>query len=186
MKKGMWALGASIAVVVFAYTARAAQGIKEGQWSMTMVIQADGMGDEAANAMKEMENMPPEQRAMMQQMMGGMNMGARGQGMGMTMKSSQCITNDHPVPQRDEQKDCQETHSIKGNTVQFDVVCSDSTSSGQVTYKNDSMNGTIKTTQTEHGKATNATINISGQYEGPCAQAVNQRLTNKAQRGLPH
>ena len=186
MKKGMLVLGASIAMAVFAYTARAAQGIKEGQWSMTMVIQADGMGDEAAKAMKEMEKMSPEDRATMQQMMGGMNIGVRGQGMGMTMKSSQCITNDNPVPKRDEQKDCQETHSINGNTVQFDVVCPDSRSSGQVTYKNDSMKGTIKTAQTERGQATNVTIDISGQYEGPCAQAVSQRLTNKAQRGLSH
>ena len=186
MKKGMLVLGASIVVVVFAYTARAAQGIKEGQWSITTVIQVDGMGDEAAKATKEMEKMSPEDRAMMQQMMGGMNVGVRGQGMGMTTKSSQCITNDNPVPRWDEQKDCQETHSINGNTVQFDVACPDSKSSGQVTYKNDSMKGTIKTTQTERGKATNITIDISGQYEGPCTQAVSQRLTNKAQRGLPH
>ena len=153
---------------------------------MTMVIQADGMGDEAAKAMKEMEKMSPEDRAMMQHMMGGMNIGVRSQGMGMTMKSSQCLTNDHPVPKRDNQNNCQETHSINGNTVQFDIVCPDSNSSGQVTYQNDSMKGTIKTTQTEHGKATNATIDISGQYEGPCTQAVSQRLTNTAQRGLPH
>ena len=186
MKKGMLALGASIAVVVFTYTARAAQEIKEGQWSMTMVIQADGMGDEAAKAMKEMEQMSPEDRAMMHQMMGGMHIAARGQGMGITMKSSQCITNDNPVPKRDEQNDCQETHSINGNTVQFDVVCPDSTSNGQVTYQNDSMKGTIKTTQTERGKATDVTMDISGQYEGPCTQAVSQRLINKARRGLPH
>ena len=186
MKKGMLALGASIAVVVFAYTARAAQGIKEGQWSMTMVIQADGMGDEAAKAMKEMEKMSPEDRTMMQQMMGGMNIGVRGQGMGMTTKFSQCMTNDNPVPKRDGQNNCQETHSIHGNTVQFDVACPDSKSSGHVTYKNDSMKGTIKTTQTERGKETNVTIDISGQYEGPCTQAVSQRLSNKAQRGLPH
>ena len=186
MKNGMLVLAASIAVVLCAHTARAAQGIKEGQWSMTMTIQADGMGDEAAKAMKDMEQMPPEDRAMMQQMMGGMKMGVGAQGMGMAMTSSQCITNDNPVPKRDEQNDCQETHSINGNTVQFDVVCPDSTSSGQVTYKNDSMKGTIKTAQTERGQATNVTIDISGQYEGPCAQAVSQRLTNKAQRGLSH
>ena len=186
MKQGMLVLGASLAVVVCANTARAAQGIKEGQWAMTMTIQADGMGDEAAQAMKEMETMSPEDRAMMQQMMGGMKMGGGAQGAGMTVQSSQCMTNDNPVPKRDEQKDCQETHSINGTTVQFNVVCPDSTSNGHVTYTNDSMKGAITTTHTERGKATTATLDISGQYEGPCAQAVSQRLTSKAQQGLPH
>ncbi len=166
MKKSQLVLGAAIVTVVFACTARAAQGIKEGRWSMSMTVQADGMGDEASKAMKEMENMPPGQRAMMQKMMGGMNIGVSGQGM--TMKSSQCITNDKPVPKRDDQSNCQETHSTKGNTVSFEMVCPDSKSNGLVTYQNDSMKGTIKTTKTEHGKPTNVTVDISGQYEGPC------------------
>ncbi len=166
MKKVVYMLGVLIAMGLCAYTARAAQGIKEGQWAMTMTIQAEGMGDEAAKAMKEMEKMPPEQRAMMQKMMGGMGMGMSGQGMSIT--SLQCLTNDHPVPKRDEQTNCKETHSTKGNTVNFEVVCPDSTSTGHVTYKNDSMKGTIKTTQTKRGKPTSTTVAISGQYEGPC------------------
>ena len=168
MKQWMLVLGASLAVVVCAGTARAAQGIKEGQWSMTMTIQADGMGDEAAQAAKEMEKMSPEDRAMMQQMMGGMKMGGGAQGTGMTVQSSQCMTNDHPVPTQDEQKDCQETHSITGNAVHFDVVCKDSTSSGDVTYHNDSMTGHITSTRREHGRETTSTIDLHGQYEGPC------------------
>ena len=168
MKNGLSVAAAAVLVIMLASTVGAAQGIKEGQWSMTMTIQADGMGAEAAKAMQETDKMSPEDRAMMQQMMGGMKMGGGAQGTGMTVQSSQCMTNDHPVPTQDEQKDCQETHSINGTTVQFNVVCPDSTSSGHVTYANDSMKGTITTTHTEHGKATNATIDISGQYEGPC------------------
>lgn len=169
MKKSFWVLGVVIATALFACTAKAAQGIKEGQWAMSMTVQAEGMGDEAAKAMKEMENMPPEQKAMMQQMMHGMSVGASGQGM--TIKSSQCITNDKPVPTRSDQKNCQETHSRKGNAISFEVVCPDSKSAGQVTYQNDSMKGTIKTTKTERGKPTDTTVDISGQYEGPCGSS---------------
>ena len=135
---------------------------------MTMVIQADGMGEEAEKAMQEMEQMAPEEKAMMQRMMGGTNIGSHGQGLGMTVNSSQCLTNAHPVPTRDDQKDCQETHSIKGNTVHFDVVCADSKSSGDMTYENDSMKGRMTSTQTERGKKTTSTIDVRGQYEGPC------------------
>ncbi|MBI3320550.1 MAG: DUF3617 family protein [Candidatus Omnitrophica bacterium] len=171
MKKGLSAVGAAAVIAMLANTVSAAQGIKEGQWSMTMVIQADGMGEEAAKAMKEMESMPPEQKAMMQQMIGGRHMGASGQGMGMTITSSQCMTNARPVPTRDDQKDCQETHSIKGNTVHFDVVCAHSKSSGDVTYASDSMKGRMTSTQTERGKETTSTIDVRGQYEGPCRPA---------------
>ena len=166
MKKGLSAACAAAMAAMLANTVSAGQGMKEGQWSMTMTIQADGMGEEAAKAMQEMEQMPPEQKAMMQQMMGGMKMGVGAQGM--TMASSQCMTNEDPVPTRADEKDCQETHAIKGNSVHFDVVCDDSTSSGDVTYDNDSMTGHITSTRQEHGRETTSTIGIRGQYAGPC------------------
>ena len=168
MTPGHSVVGVAIVMVLLAGTVSAAQGIKEGQWSMTMSIQAEGMGDEAANAMAEMDKMSPEDKAMMQQMMGGMGIGVGGPGMGMAVSSSQCITNAQPVPTRDDQKDCKETHSIEGNTVHFDVVCADSKSSGDVTYEGDSMTGRITSTQRERGQETTSTINLRGQYEGPC------------------
>lgn len=140
--------------------------IKEGKWSMTTVIRMEGADDQAAQAMREMESMSPEDRAMMQQMMGGMKIGAPGGGMSMTR--TQCLTNDNPVPESNE-KGCQQTHTMKGNTVDFEVICEDSRSTGHVTYKNDSMSGTITSTQTEHGRQQHTTIDISGQYIGPCS-----------------
>ena len=165
MKNALWLMVAAVGTVIFAISVSAA-GIKEGTWSMSMTIQAGGVGDEAAQAKKEMDKMSPEDRAMMQQMMGNMGMGMSGQGM--TMNTSQCMTNDNPVPRRDDEKDCQETHSITGNSVHFDVVCKDSTSSGEVTYHNDSMTGHITSTRREHGRETTSTIDLHGQYEGPC------------------
>lgn len=163
MKRAVFAAG----VFLLATGTATAAGIKEGKWSMTTVIQAEGMDAQAAAAMKDMENMPPEQQAMMQQMMGGMNIGAAG-GKGMSITHTQCVTNDNPVPQGKDEEGCKQTHSLKGNAVNFEVVCDNSRSTGQVTYDNDSMKGTIKSTQTERGRPQEMTIDISGQYLGPC------------------
>jgi hypothetical protein len=159
MKKGFLALGVAIGTVAFAYTAAAAQGVKKGRWSMTMTVRAEGMEEEAAAAMKEMDAMPPEEKAMMQHMMGSM---------GMTTTPSQCLTDEKPVPLQEGQEDCQATHAQTGDTVNFTVVCPEGTSSGQVTYRNDSMQGTIQATQMQRGQPSTATIDISGHYEGPC------------------
>ena len=147
-----------------------AQGIKEGQWSMTMVTKMEGASAEYADAMKEMVNMPPEEAAMMKQMMGNMNvqMGANAQGITTTV--TQCVSNDNPVPEASSEEGCTETHSMDGNVVHFEVVCADSKSTGHVTYKGDAMEGEVKSTQMVDGQQTSATIEISGKYVGPCPQ----------------
>lgn len=156
-----------------------AAAVKDGQWSMTMVIRGEGMGDEMAEAQKEMEKMSPEEKAMMEQMMGGMgmNMGASGGGMSMTM--SQCLTNDDPVPDNELEKDCEKTHNFRGNTLHFETVCKDSHSKGKITYKNTSMKGTIETTKTEKGKVETATMDISGEYVGPCGQELSEGASQR-------
>jgi len=164
MKKIIVAVGvAAVGILLFTNTAKAAE-IKEGQWSMTTVIHIDGMDE----AMEEMKGMSPQEKAMMEKMMGGMKFGAAGGGGGMSTTITQCITNDNPVPESDKQKNCQQTHSKKGNTVNFEVICADSHTSGQVTYQNNSMKGRIKSTQTKNGKKENVTMDISGKYVGPC------------------
>ncbi len=168
--------------VLFSAGADAA-AIKDGQWSMTMVMGMEGMDDQMAEAQKEMENMSPEDRAMMEQMMGGMGMkmGGPGGGMGMTMTSTQCITNDNPVPKNEEDEDCEDTHSFSGNTLNFESVCKNSRSTGQITYKNTSMKGTIESVKTVKGKEEKATINISGKYVGPCVQELSESASQKVQ-----
>ncbi len=168
MRSAVVAAGVAFVGVLVCFSGAYAAGIKEGKWSMTTVIRMEGMDDQAAHAMRDMEQMPPEQRAMMQKMMGGMKIGGPGGGGGMSTTRTQCITNNNPVPEANSQKGCQQTHTMKGNTVDFEVVCDSSRSTGHVTYKNDSMKGTIKSTQTERGQQHNATIDISGQYVGPC------------------
>ena len=168
MRRTVIAVGLmSVGLLAFSSGVTAA-GIKEGKWSMTTVIRPEGMDDQAAQAMQGMENMSPEEKAMMEQMMGGMKIGAPGGGMGLSTTRTQCITNDNPVPQSNDQDDCRQTHALKGDTVNFEVVCANSHSTGQVTYKDDSMEGTIQSTQIEDGRPQNVTIDISGQYVGPC------------------
>ncbi len=155
-------LGAVIILtVVFIQEARA-EGIKEGKWSITVVTKVQGMEGQAAEAAKAMEDMSPEEKAMMQQMMGGMGMNANG----ITTTITKCVTNENPVPETEE--NCHETHSINGNTVNFETICDDSKSTGQVTYEGDSMRGTINSHATIGGQETDSTIEISGQYVGPC------------------
>ena len=166
MKKFIWAAGVVLLSLIIYVGGIWAEGIKEGQWSMTITTKMGGMDGEMAAAMKDMENMSPEEKAMMQQMMGGMKMNA--EGADMTTTISQCVSNENPVPMATE-KGCQETHTLNGNTVQFEMTCPDSHSTGEVTYMGDSMKGTIKSHQTVDGKPTDATIEISGEYTGPCS-----------------
>ena len=149
-----------------------AADIKEGQWSMTMVTKMSGIEDETAAMKKEMENMPPEAAAMMKQMTGqmGVQMGAGPEGITTTVK--QCISSTKPVPDLPSAENCQETHAINGNTVKFEVACSgkggEMKSSGQMTYTGETMEGTIESHQMEHGRAVDATIEVTGKYLGPC------------------
>ena len=162
------AAAVSLGLVVFVMEADA-QGVKEGNWNMTIVTQMEGMPDAAGEMQQAMADMSPEEKAMMQQMMGGMNLAVTGGGTGITTTVTQCITNENPVPESDAADEgCRQTHSISGPTVDFQTVCADSTSTGQVTYENDSMRGTIHSREMADGKETNVTIQITGQYAGPC------------------
>ena len=168
MKKFIFTLAVmSLGSIIFVVGLRA-QGIKEGKWSMTMVTKMGGMGDEMAQMNKEMENMSPEDAAMMQQMMGKMNMQVSGNSPGMTTTVTHCVSNQNPVPDMNTSKDCKETHTIDGNTVTFEQVCDKSKSTGEMTYENDSMTGTITSEQKENGQETKATIELTGEYLGPC------------------
>lgn len=154
-------------VVVFVSGARA-EGIKEGKWNMTIVTKMGGAASEDYTAaMKDMENMSAEEKAMMEKMMGGVKMNAGGEGITTTV--TKCVTSSDPVPEMPQEKDCQMTHSMNGDTVHFETVCPDGKSTGDVTYMDDSMKGTIKSQQTEDGKMTDVTIEISGVYVGPCS-----------------
>jgi hypothetical protein len=170
MKKFVLAL-AVCGVLAFAFNVRAdADGIKEGKWTMTMVTKMDGLSPEAADAMKQMQNLPPEAAAMMQRM--NVHVGAADGG-GISTTVTQCITNQNPVPKSKMAEDCQETHDKSGDTINFHMTCNkpdfQMDSTGHVTYTGSSMEGQIKSHQVAQGRDMNSTIDISGQYLGPCS-----------------
>lgn len=170
MKKSILTIGVVLAGLVVSLVGVRAQGVKEGKWSMTMLTKTEGMSSDMNDAMKEMESMPPEQKAMMEQMMGQMNLQMNATAQGMTTTITQCISNANPVPEmnKNSDEDCEETHSMDGNTVSFKVVCRESDASGQMTYHDDSMQGLIQSRQMVDGRETNTTIEIRGKYLGPC------------------
>jgi hypothetical protein len=158
----------AVAVVAAAFVVAggAEADIKEGEWSMTTVIHMPGMDAEMAEAETAMAEMSEDERAMMEQMMGGMKMGAGAGGMSTTI--TQCISNANPVPEASNEEDCESTHTVRGNTVNFETVCETSRSTGHVTYSNNNMSGNIQSVTTENGQEENVTIDISGEYLGPC------------------
>ena len=149
-----------------------ADGLKEGKWSMTMVTHMDNMPPEMAQAMKQMQNLPPQVQAMMQ----AHNVQLAGNGGDMTITITHCLSKQNLVPHFSKnsqmEKNCQQTHDIQGNTVNFTMTCDQNNfqmdSKGSMTYTGDTMQGHIKSHQVENGQPMDSTINITGQYQGDC------------------
>jgi hypothetical protein len=171
---------AVLALVGICFAADGPQ-FKEGKWTITTVVKMGGNSGQAAEmekAMKELENLPPAAKEMMKKMqgMGGgqMSMGAQGGGLKTTI--TQCITNTNPVPKMDKDKDasaCEQTHDTKGNTVTFHSVCKEKDGQvevdGKMTFTGETMQGQMKSHQvSKGGQVTDATIDLSGKYVGPC------------------
>jgi hypothetical protein len=149
-----------------------ADPIKEGKWTMTMVTHIDTMSPEMAKAMQQMQNLPPQVQAMMQ----AHNIHMGGNGQDMTMTITHCVTTQNPVPhyaKGSDAKDCQQSHSIQGSTVTFQMSCNhngfEMDSKGNMTYLGNSMQGYIKSHEVaQGGQPTDATIHVTGQYLGAC------------------
>jgi len=169
----------AIAAVLLATSAAtaSAQTMKPGLWEITTQMQG-GSGEMAgamAQAQKQMESMPPEQRKMMQDMMAkqGVQMGASGGG-GMTVKI--CMTqemvdrNEVSARQSTSQSDCTHTNSPRvGNTMKFSYVCAKPPSSGegQVTFTSpEAYNMKMTTTGTLRGKPEKMEMQTAGRWLG--------------------
>ncbi|MDB5862825.1 MAG: hypothetical protein JWO70_631 [Betaproteobacteria bacterium] len=112
-----------------------AQNLKPGLWEVTHNMKSSGgeMEKGMAQAQKEMANMPPEQRKMMEKMMAerGMKAGAGGSTMKVCMTREMVERNEMPA----RQGDCKTTkQERKGNTVKMAYVCTNPPSSGEGEY----------------------------------------------------
>ena len=131
-----------IAAVLLTVCAEAAsaQNLKPGLWEIATQMQG-GPGqknDDIAQAQKELQSLPPDQRKMMEAMLAqqGVQLGA-GPGGGITIKI--CMTkemvdrNDLPS----QQGDCKHSYTPRaGNSMKFSFVCTKPPSSGegQITF----------------------------------------------------
>jgi len=163
----------------FAALGAQAQTMKPGLWEMQTRMQSSSGEIEKAMAQmqQQMAAMTPEQRKMMQDMMGkhGVGMGAGGPG-GMSVKI--CMTkemverNEIPV----QEGDCRSTQSPRsGNTMKFSFSCTKPPSSGEgeVTFVSPqayTTKVTVNTTAT--GKAERMTMDGQGKWLGAECGAI--------------
>lgn len=133
-------LGVAACVLAASTGYASAQAMKPGLWEIgTKMMGGSGeMADAMAQAQKQMDSMPPEQRKMMQDMMAkrGMQIGSNSSG-GMSIKI--CMTQE--MVDRNQMtlrqsggthSDCTQSNSPRsGNTMQFSFVCTKPPSSGE-------------------------------------------------------
>jgi hypothetical protein len=145
-----------------------AQNIKPGLWEIKNKMQSGNVDLDAAMAQmqKQLANMPPEQRKMMEDAMArqGVNLSTSSDGgIGVKMCMTKEMVAQNKVPMQ-QQGDCTHTQSpMVGNTMKITFNCSKPPSSGegQVTYLSDTaykMN--MKVTSTQGGKT--GTMSMDG------------------------
>jgi hypothetical protein len=160
-----------------------AQTMKPGLWEITHNTRGGGAqaADAQAKMQREMANMPPEQKKMMQEMMAkhGVQMGG-GAGGGMSMKT--CMTKEmverNEVPSQ--KGDCRTTRQQKtGNTMKFTVVCANppSTGDGQVTFQSpEAYNMKMVVNTTVDGKPQTMNMDSSGKWlSADCGAAAPRK-----------
>lgn len=150
-----------------------AQSVKPGLWEITTQMQGESaeMKEAMAEAQKAMENMPPEQRKMMQDMLArqGVQMGKGGPG---SMSVKICLTKE--MAERNEvdahQDGCTHTRSQRsGNTMAFSFVCTQPPSSGegQVTFHTaESYSMQMSSTSGPKGKGEKMSMQGKGRWLG--------------------
>ena len=125
-----------LAAAAFAFCGGvSAQTLKPGLWEVTNDMKGGGQMEKAQiDIQKQMANMTPEQKKMMQDAMAkqGMQMSAPGPGGGMAVRT--CMTKEmidrNELPSQ--QGNCKTTKQQKsGNTMSFAVVCTQPPSTGE-------------------------------------------------------
>ena len=82
-----------------------------------------------------------------------------------------CLSQKDYVPKDTEQKDCSmKEMKIDGNTVNWEVVCKDSSGKGRVTYAGNTFDGEIEMMMKDGAKEMNAKMTMKGKHIGPCTQ----------------
>ena len=148
-----------------------AQSLKPGLWEIENRMQGGGaqMDQAVAQMQRELANMSPEQRKMVQDMMAkqGMGMGAGGAG-GLSRKI--CMTPEmarrSEIPVQQDGNCKQVSSSRSGNTMKFSFTCADPASSGEgtVTFVSPEAFQTRLTVQTGQGSSDKMSLEGSGKW----------------------
>jgi hypothetical protein len=162
---------ASLAAIT---TLAGAQSMKPGLWEITNRMQTGSgqMEQQMAQAQKEMANMPPEQRKMMEDMMKqrGMKIGGPGGAGGMTMRV--CMSKEMAERKQmpTQRGDCKTTQqSMSGNTMKMAFTCTNPPSSGegQVTFvSGESYNMKMMVNTQVQGRPETMNMDASGKWLG--------------------
>lgn len=152
-----------------------AQSMKPGQWELTNNLKSsNGQTDQAmAAAMKQLANMPPEQRAQIEAMMAqhGASMPKVGADGGMTIKA--CVTPEmaarHEIPTGQSGKCTSSNQPVPGGmNVSFTCTEPPSSGQGQVRFNGDTgFSMHMNVTNMAGGAAQQMTVETSGRWIGP-------------------
>lgn len=158
-----------------------AQTMKPGLWEINNKMQAGGSrGQDMAKAQRSMENMPPEQRRMMEEIMAkqGVSVGRDGPG---SIGAKVCVTREmaerNEIPSQRE--GCKQTVSPRsGNTMKISFTCTNPPSSGegQITFVSPeaySMNMTMTTVA--EGQPQKVNMDATGRWLSADCGAIKPR-----------
>ena len=88
-----------------------------------------------------------------------------------TITTTTCLSQQDYVPKDTTQKDCtMKDLKVDGNTVNWEILCKDSSGKGRITYAGSTFDGVMETMMKEGGKEMNAKMTMKGKYLGPCTQ----------------
>jgi len=153
----------------------AAQTMKPGQWELTNKVKSsDARTDQAmAAAMKQLNNMPPEQRAQIEAMMAqhGATMPQIGSDGGMTMRA--CITPEmaakHEIPTGQNGKCTSNSQPMTGGlNVSFTCTEPPASGQGQLRFNGDTgFTMDMNVSSSASGKPTQMAVETTGRWIGP-------------------
>ena len=148
-----------------------AQTLKAGLWEFKQTPQLDPARQaQLAQAQKAMENMPPERRQMLEQMMAQHGVSMSMSGGTITMKT--CVTQEQaernlaPVSHRG---NCTQDAKRSGNTIQTHFVCTDPASEGDATVTlkgNDGFTNDVTVRHERQGKTETMKVTGEGRWLG--------------------
>ena len=163
------------AMAAFAIPA-SADGPKPGKWEYTTQVGGEGAaampGMSAAQAAEMAEAMKKMPKGM--KLPGNVSIGNAPMG-GMTISSTQCLTEKDFVPKGKDGKDCVITDQKKsGNTVTWAMECrrkdGDLTGTGRAVFSGDTMTSSIQMQGQQNGAPFSMSLRNSGRWLGACDQ----------------